>query len=283
MALGDPVRLKNPAQNLQPYYKITRGLLSLTRYSLAQLESHLLSDTICIYELTKHRSHTSATYNQLPDVDDHLRNPGEWPRVKSSSKNNLCMILHEVCHPSCCSKHMPILKGRMPNSACFHKISSDDSRLLEISISMSSWVGSKHIWINPTEQTKFQLQCMTLSSNNITDALSKGDMGNMNALSSTASTTIRHKWKQFQSWLIVCLHRAGHQTGTKSKKLMLSMSILRQWRGQFFCGHLLLTVDRPTTGNVILSTSIHVRHWPFGQPQVYHLSTVDRPSAPAGS
>ena len=42
------------------------------------------------------------------------------------------------------------------------------------------------------------------------------------------------------------------------------------------------TVDRPTAENAIVSTSIHVCHWPVGQPLVYHLSTVDRPAAPVG-
>ncbi len=81
---------------------------------------------------------------------------------------------------------------------------------------------------------------------------------------------------------MVCLHRAGHCSGTKSKNLLPSLSIFQQWRGQSFPRHQLLMVDRPTTENTLVSTSIHVRCWLVGQPFVDHLSMVDRPATPAG-
>ena len=60
------------------------------------------------------------------------------------------------------------------------------------------------------------------------------------------------------SSVMVCLHRAGHCSGTKSKALLISLSILWQWRGQFYPRQQLLMVDRPTAENVFVSTSIYV-------------------------
>ena len=74
--------------------------------------------------------------------------------------------------------------------------------------------------------------------------------------------------------LMVCLHRAVHRSGTKSKHSLPSLSFHHQWRSQFLLGHHLLTVDRLTDGIMILSTSIHMRRWPVGQPLFNHWSTI---------
>ncbi len=83
--------------------------------------------------------------------------------------------------------------------------------------------------------------------------------------------------------IMVCLHRAGYCSDTKSQNLLLLPSIFRQWRSQFYPRFYLLTVVRPQVENALMTAIIRERRPPVGQPMVDRLSTVVSPARPRGA